>query len=124
MNACQAVQELLAARGQHRLPLPDLIIAWNPDAKVTNELLSEQHGVIRHPQTCWQVPPFYTGNHRPVAFALAAGPGIEPGRAPADAGVLDIAPTLLDHLGVPRPSHMSGRVLPELCGAEPARPQP
>jgi predicted AlkP superfamily phosphohydrolase/phosphomutase len=110
--------------GPCRAQLPDLIIAWNPDAKVTHELLTEEHGVIRHPQTCWQVPPFYTGNHRPAAFALAAGPAVRPGHLPADAGVLDIAPTLLDHLGVPRPPHMSGRVLPELCGVEPVRAQP
>jgi hypothetical protein len=60
------------------------------------------------------VAPFYTGNHRPNAFGLAVGPGIAPGATLEGAHILDLAPTLLAHLGIEVPAYMTGRVLHEL----------
>ena len=45
---------------------------------------------------------------------IAAGPAFQAGDAPRDAGLLDIAPTVLHLLGVPVPDDMDGRVLTEM----------
>jgi predicted AlkP superfamily phosphohydrolase/phosphomutase len=54
------------------------------------------------------------GNHRPNAFSLAVGPGIASGATLEGVHILDLAPTLLAHLGIEVPAYMTGRVLHEL----------
>ena len=51
--------------------------------------------------------------------AWRSGRAIAGGATLEGARILDLAPTLLDHFGIEVPPHMTGRVLRELCGAEP-----
>jgi len=53
------------------------------------------------------------GSHRPDGVLIAAGPSIRPGRHIDNAGLLDLAPTLLNLLGLPAVD-MDGRILSEL----------
>ncbi len=55
-----------------------------------------------------------TGDHRMDGIVIASGPGFRTGALPRDAELLDIAPTVLQLLGVPVPEDMDGRVLTEL----------
>ncbi|GAC1471283.1 MAG: alkaline phosphatase family protein [Isosphaeraceae bacterium] len=57
-----------------------------------------------------------TGDHRMEGIFLASGPALRPGArfAPEGATLLDIAPTVLQILGVPVPGDMDGRVLTEV----------
>ena len=67
-----------------------------------------------------------TGDHRPEGILIATGPPIRPGAEPAEASLLDIAPTVLSLLGIHVPDDMDGRILTELLDQEPAvaSPQP
>lgn len=56
-----------------------------------------------------------TGDHRMEGIFVGLGPAFRPGsELPADADLLDIAPTVLHLLGVPVPADMDGRVLTEI----------
>jgi predicted AlkP superfamily phosphohydrolase/phosphomutase len=113
--AAQAVHRIEDLyHGPCRILMPDVVINWNDQARITTELATSRYGVVRHPQPGHAVAPFYSGNHRPNAFGLAVGPGIAGGATLEGAHILDLAPTLLDHFGVEVPPHMTGRVLREL----------
>ncbi len=79
----------------------------------------DEHGVISHGQT------YYDGVVR-VPLVIAAPGMARPGRAVEDlVQNVDIAPTLLDMVGVERPRGWSGRSLKgALAGTEPASPGP
>lgn len=51
---------------------------------------------------------------------IAAGAGIKPGATPADARLIDIAPTVSALLGIPAPGHGLGRTLGELLATDDA----
>jgi predicted AlkP superfamily phosphohydrolase/phosphomutase len=94
--------------GRRRADLPDAVISWDLQARVLDELEAPGVGRIRK-QPGHAVSPFYTGNHRPTAFVLADGPLL--GRT-GDLGgghILDIAPTVLNALGVDPPQYFEGR---------------
>jgi hypothetical protein len=91
--------------------MPDLVILWDVEARVTTELVAEGIGVVRGLGASCQVAPFYTGNHEPRAFAIAAGPGIAANAVHSGASALDLAPTILRHFGLDVPSHMPGSLL-------------
>jgi predicted AlkP superfamily phosphohydrolase/phosphomutase len=93
---------------------PDVIIGWDPDARVTTELATHDHGVVASDQPGYAVTPYYTGNHRGNAFVVAQGPSIAAGAVVQGASILDLAPTILSGFGVPAPSHMDGRVVDSL----------
>ncbi len=101
-------------RGPFRSHLPDVVIAWDPEAKITTELLTEKHGVIRVDAPSCGVSPFYTGNHWPNAFAMAIGPDVPQGVRLEPPSVLDVAPTILRHFEIDVPGYMKGRVLDAL----------
>jgi predicted AlkP superfamily phosphohydrolase/phosphomutase len=102
--------------GPCRSHMPDVVIIWNPEAKVTTELLLEKQGLVRSPAPSCGMPPFYTGNHVPNAFAIAVGPGVPASIVRRGASILDLAPTILTRLGIDPPAHMTGTVLNELVG--------
>jgi predicted AlkP superfamily phosphohydrolase/phosphomutase len=93
--------------GPKRAELPDVVAKWRQDAAVRSEISSTRLGSI---QMCagHEVPPFYTGNHRNVAFVLARGPQL-PEKAQLDGGhIIDVAPTILTELGVDLPPDFEG----------------
>ena len=59
-------------------------------------------------------------SHRSEGVFLAWGPTIEPGSTPADATVVDVAPTVLHSLGEPVGEAMDGRVLQEVVRSDSA----
>jgi arylsulfatase A-like enzyme len=56
--------------------------------------------------------------HSPLGILIAAGPDIEPGGRVSDAGLADLAPTILHLMGLPIRDHMDGRVLQEVFQAD------
>ncbi len=53
------------------------------------------------------------GSHRPEGILIMAGPGVNPGRQLAKAGLVDIAPTVLAILDQAVPQALDGRILRE-----------
>jgi predicted AlkP superfamily phosphohydrolase/phosphomutase len=98
--------------------LPDVIVSWDPAARLTTEIFGGACGLVKS-KPPWEIVPHYTGNHEPAAFLIARGPGIPPGAALDDVHVLDLAPTLMAYFGLDRTPSMDGKVLPQLlAGAE------
>jgi predicted AlkP superfamily phosphohydrolase/phosphomutase len=95
--------------GPRRQDLPDALVTWNPEARLGNAIATPDLGVIRR-QACYEVSPFYTGNHRPNAFVMARGPALRAGAKLENGHIMDIAPTILAMLGVSAPAHFEGRV--------------
>ena len=90
--------------GPRTADLPDVVVKWAANARVSSEIHSPSLETIRM-RAGHDVPPFYTGNHRNVAFAIARGPSL-PGNIALDGGhVVDVAPTVLALLGVEPPPH-------------------
>lgn len=100
--------------GPCRSHMPDIIINWNVDAKLTTELLTEKYGVARSAQSGYALPPYYTGNHRPTAFTAAIGPNVPRGHAVGGSSILDLAPTILTYFDIDPPAYMKGNALGEL----------
>jgi predicted AlkP superfamily phosphohydrolase/phosphomutase len=64
-----------------------------------------------------------SGDHRREGVFFACGPAIAAGSTPRSANLCDIAPTVLQLLGVPIPADVDGRVLEEIL-TEPHRREP
>ncbi|GBD44888.1 hypothetical protein HRbin40_02380 [bacterium HR40] len=112
-HAVHAIDRLFP--GSERPHLPDLVVSFDFDARTTTRIRGPRSGEIAGPAP-WEVPAHYTGNHRPNAFLLAAGPHLRRVPLPADAHILDIAPTILAYAGVPSPLPLDGRPLPIVAG--------
>ncbi len=82
-------------RGPCRAQMPDVVITWDPEARVTTSLGTSAHGVTCSEHAAYEVTPYYTGNHRPNAFAAIVGPGVPSGRVLEGASILDLAPSIL-----------------------------
>jgi predicted AlkP superfamily phosphohydrolase/phosphomutase len=104
-------------QGPRRSHLPDIVIAWNPNARVTTELLTKKYGLVRAPAPSCGVAPFYSGNHTPNAFAIAMGPDTPSGLTLEERHVLDLAPTILRRFDLDPAAYMTGTVVEELRGA-------
>ncbi len=94
--------------GAMRGDLPDLMVSWDAAARIGRELATPRLGEIAG-SAAHEVSPFYTGNHRPNAFVLARGPGLSAGSSCAGGHILDLAPSVLQLLGVEPPDHFEGR---------------
>ena len=105
-------------RGPCREQMPDVVITWDPDARVTTSLATSGNGVTRSEHAAYQVTPYYTGNHRPNAFAAIVGPGVPSGRVLEGASILDLAPSILLRFGIAPPGHMDGKPLAEVFPVE------
>jgi predicted AlkP superfamily phosphohydrolase/phosphomutase len=99
-----------------RSHMPDIIINWNIDAQVKTQLQTAKYGLVQSDTPAFAVGPYYTGNHCPNAFMAVVGPEIPRGEVVEGANILDLAPTILSHLGVEPPNYMDGRVISELNG--------
>lgn len=89
--------------GPRRDHLPDLIVLWEETCGI-DSLTSPEIGIVEAPS-----PDGRTGTHRPPGFALARGPRFAPGSKLEEASVTDLAPTLFELAGVPRPEGLEGR---------------
>ena len=96
--------------GPRREYLPDLVVNWDIDAKTLSELRSDRCGLIGGNTAGYEITPYYTGNHKPTAFALARGPKIAEKARFTGGHVVDIAPTILAMLGVDPPKQMDGHI--------------
>lgn len=107
--------------GECREQMPDIVITWDLDARVTRDLSAETCGHVHCPQAPHELMPYYTGNHKADAFAILSGPGVAAGGVLEGASILDIAPSVLARLGIAPPPHMEGHVREVLAGAPVSR---
>jgi predicted AlkP superfamily phosphohydrolase/phosphomutase len=75
-------------------------------------LLLEDNGVVSilRSDAAMKRRPEPVGSHHPVGVFLARGPGLRAGATLPELSILDVAPLLLDRLGVPLPADLAGRV--------------
>ncbi len=99
----------------HHPDVPDLMIRFRSDIGRIEACQSPRVGLVAVPINSPGYP--RTGDHVPNTRLWAAGPGIEAGCRLPDGNVTDIAPTILDLLGVPG-GDVDGRPLP-LQGSRP-----
>lgn len=88
--------------------LPDLVVPWSgPAASSVRSVVSDAFADFRYdvPPT---LPSGRSGNHAPHAWFIARGPRVAIGESPAYHDVVDLAPTILRHLGVEPPGGMEG----------------
>jgi predicted AlkP superfamily phosphohydrolase/phosphomutase len=101
--------------GPERPQLPDLVVSWRHEARIGKRLMApscgEVSGCAPH-----QVSPFYTGNHRALAFVAGRGPGIGAGATLRGAHIVDLPATVLALLGVDAPAWFEGRAWDEVLG--------
>jgi predicted AlkP superfamily phosphohydrolase/phosphomutase len=97
------VAEFLASGREDLRPDADLVVRWQGDA---NDMAEAEGAQRLGPAPFWK-----TGSHRPTGFVLGVGPGIAAGADAGEARVIDLAPTVLALLGVPRPAAMGGSPL-------------
>jgi predicted AlkP superfamily phosphohydrolase/phosphomutase len=89
-----------AARSRY----PQLLAFLRPEYGATSRV----GGDVVHP-----APPGPSGYHEPEGVLVASGPGITPGVRP-EAGIAEIAPTVLAALGVAAPAHVESSAIPWL----------
>lgn len=82
---------------------PDLTLVLN-DGGLISILASD---------TAYKVRPQPSGTHRPDGIFIAAGPGIRQG-ALTQLSILDVAPVVLNSLGLPIPVELEGRIPMEM----------
>ena len=101
-----------SARGRARRPL-------RPRAGADAALAPARRHPDRHPRSG-------AASHggAPDGVLLVVGEGIRPGAVPANASVLDVAPTILYLMGLPVARDMEGRVLTEILEPEFAQDNP
>ncbi len=89
-------------------------MTWDRAAPIT-AVASSAIGTVSAPS-----PDGRQGTHKGPGFILAAGPGIEAGRAIDGGHILDLCPTLLARHGVAAPPGLEGRPLAALVETAPA----
>jgi predicted AlkP superfamily phosphohydrolase/phosphomutase len=112
-SGCAVIGSVLRPQEKYPGPaavrMPDLVVHWAPGMPIRG-LRSARFGDVV------VIPRFQhrSGLHQPEGFLVAAGPSIVRGVPPADAGVLDLAPTILSLLGRPVSPHLDGRLIPDI----------
>lgn len=94
--------------GPHVDALPDLLVTWTRTA-VIRSAHHPRAGLIEEGGLDWKVT-----EHNDNGLLVLAGPCVAPGTEAADAGVEDIAPTLMHLMGGAVPADGDGRPLTEL----------
>ena len=93
----------------HHPDLPDLMVVFRTDLGALEACHSPRVGLVRAPVLTARNN--RTGDHTPQSRLWVVGPGVAAGGAASQANVLDIAPTVLELLGVPLPGGIDGRPL-------------
>ncbi len=91
--------------GPHADIMPDLLVHWRNERRVT--AVRRRGQVIVHPSP----PRLPTGAHHPDGTLLAAGPSFRTGVRPVAQSICDVAPTVLHLSGQAVPSYMDGEVM-------------
>jgi predicted AlkP superfamily phosphohydrolase/phosphomutase len=97
---------------RHRDGQPDLILKWREvrtrDVRrlLSSELPAFQCDVPRY------LPSGRSGNHRPLGWFVATGPGIAAGRRLGIYDIVDLAPTARQELGLEPEPGFHGRPMP------------
>ncbi|MCP4416577.1 MAG: hypothetical protein GY805_08140, partial [Chloroflexi bacterium] len=95
--------------GSNALPdLPDLYVEWVNDQYTDMGSIGYGRGIFSEPIRG------RSGGHTMRGIFLAHGPGIKRGYAVENACLIDLAPTVMQLLGVPVAAHMDGKVLHEM----------
>jgi predicted AlkP superfamily phosphohydrolase/phosphomutase len=108
VEAVRAYRDAPANAGGREL-LPDLVVTWSGATAMTVRRLTcpllpgFEYAV---PQ---RLPSGRSGNHTDHGWFIARGPGVAAGEAMGEYDVVDLAPTVLHHLGVPLPDELEGR---------------
>ncbi len=92
---------------------PDIVIDWKDMKYWAFDVISGGRSIIG-PNLATR-----SGGHRMNGIFLAAGPNVTPGVALDDAQIVDVAPTVLQLLGLPIADHVDGRVLTEIFRERP-----
>lgn len=97
--------------GPMRKHLPDIIVRWHESsAALHRRIVSGHYGTIDWP-TPGAHPLGRCGNHFRTGFLLAAGGPFADAPPPAAPDILDLAPTALDVLQIPKPPQFRGTSL-------------
>ena len=102
-----AVREVLMVDqtfpGPRRDHLPDLVVLWDAAVPIT-ALASSRIGTVTG-----ESPDPRPGTHTGPGFVAMRGPGIPSGHTLHSADILDLAPSIMERLGVEPPGYMTGR---------------
>lgn len=108
-----AVRQVVVARrlyGDALHPnIPDLLVDFDTDAGPIEAVSSPRAGTISVPVRTPALP--RSGDHTRNSRLFVAGPGIAPAASARRGNVVDIAPTILELLGVEQPESFDGRPL-------------
>lgn len=93
--------------------LPDLVVRWVDTPAATHRtLVSDRLGRIER-NTPGRIPNGRSGNHRGEGFFVASGRGVPAGVVREDAAdIRDLAPTVVELLGLPALEGLTGRPIP------------
>jgi predicted AlkP superfamily phosphohydrolase/phosphomutase len=91
---------------------PDLIVRWGDVRtrdvrRLTSSRLPAFECIVPR-----YLPSGRSGNHLPLGWFIARGPGVAAGKTLAMHDILDLAPTVREHLGLETDSALHGRALP------------
>lgn len=102
--------------GNRAASLPDLVVVWDENAQLTNELFSRRIGSVKSRRAAYDLPPYYVGNHQGPGFALWCGADIGTGRLSRESHIYDMAPTILSLFNLSSPVALDGTVSKEIIG--------
>jgi predicted AlkP superfamily phosphohydrolase/phosphomutase len=89
--------------------VPDVMVVFRTDLGILEHVRSDRTGEF---QVSNEVPGCpRSGDHGIESRLWASGPGIEPGISDATGNVLDLAPSVLQRLGLTPPRGLDGRPL-------------
>ncbi len=112
-------EEIYSGEPAHLALLPDLIVNWKGYAYVVRSAWGEaaasprvivERG-LRTGDAGRLMSLELSGCHRPQGLLLISGRGVTPGMTIESAGIMDLAPTVLEWFGLPAPPEMDGRAL-------------
>jgi predicted AlkP superfamily phosphohydrolase/phosphomutase len=99
----------------HHPDVPDLMVVFRTDVGQITAAQSERVGLLNAGLYDPRVP--RSGDHTVQSRLWATGPGVAAGARLPDGNVLDLAPTVLELLGVPVPDGLDGRPLAGVAAA-------
>jgi len=96
---------------------PDLIVQWKDYAYFTKKGIDRKGSILGKHLTLDASDCPHTGTHRVAGILLARGPGFARGQKGSPTSIMDVAPSLLYHWGLPIPRYMDGGVVREMFDA-------